>query len=58
VARKYWWQNLRMKIIIAVVVIVSITVIALIICASTGVFGGKHSKAAITTQAPAITTTR
>ncbi|CAD5124139.1 DgyrCDS12439 [Dimorphilus gyrociliatus] len=43
VRRKYWWQNMKMRIILVLVVLAVIAVIVIIICASTGVFSKKSS---------------
>jgi len=56
VQRKYWWKNLKMKIILGLVVIVVLFVIILIILFSTGVLPPKnkdsHDSGTHTTPAP------
>jgi len=41
---KMWWKNLKMKLIIAAVVVVLVTVIALVIAAQTGAFNKNGDK--------------
>ncbi|KAF6018792.1 hypothetical protein EB796_022895 [Bugula neritina] len=55
VARKYWWQNLKMKIIIGVTVVVVIALIVVVILASTGAFKPKPSQGTPTTTVPPVT---
>lgn len=56
IKKKYWWRNLKMKIIIGIVVTVVLLIIVIGICYGTGVFSGSSDDKK-TTVAPSILTT-
>ncbi|KAH3861794.1 vesicle-associated membrane protein 7-like [Dreissena polymorpha] len=55
IKKKYWWRNLKMKIIIGIVVTIVLLIIVLGICYGTGVFKGSSDDKK-TTVAPSIST--